>query len=108
MVRRIIGLAVVAAAGGWVAAPRADVPAVIEGVQPAALDQPRISIELRRKAGEKPLVADAAGEKTSEVEAFADTGASGLLLSKNTAEALGVRMVPGVVYADVGVAGSDD
>src|SRR5688500_20072006 len=65
----------------------------IEGVQPASLDQPRVNVLLRRDPAGKPLVttgADAAG-KVFNVEAFLDTGASGFVLSANTAKALGIR-----------------
>src|SRR5687767_8652289 len=90
----------------------------IEGVQPASLDQPRVNVLLRRDPAGKPLVttgADAAG-KVFNVEAFLDTGASGFVLSANTAKALGIRRatvgnVQGadpVVFEDVGVGGTSE
>src|SRR5256885_16599113 len=83
----------------------------IEGVQPAALDQPRVNIHLRRDPRGSPLSAKANGESTINVQAFLDTGASGILLSKTTADALGVKPESAgkddVVFHDVGVGGGD-
>src|SRR5689334_14925493 len=63
----------------------------IEGVQPAALDQPRVNMHLRREPKGKPLsTKKLAGEETINIQAFCDTGASGVMLSKTTADALGV------------------
>lgn len=87
--------------------------AEIEGVQPAALDQPRVHLHLRREAKGKPLMAGEGKETTINIEAFLDTGASGVMLSTKTADALGVRRerVAGkdekVVFHDVGVGGGD-
>ena len=84
----------------------------IEGVQPAALDQPRVNLHLRRDANGQPLVAKKLGQETINVQAFLDTGASGIMLSTTTADALGVkRMGAGdanVVFHDVGVGGTDE
>ena len=89
----------------------------IEGVQPAALDQPRVNVHLRREAKGKPLAgkSDVSGTVTINIQAFLDTGASGIMLSGNTAEALGVKRISAngdgkqkpVVFHDVGVGGSD-
>ncbi len=90
----------------------------IEGVQPAALDQPRINMHLRREIKGKPLSAGGAAkteESTINIQAFLDTGASGILLSGKTASALGVkhRNAKGaksdvaVRFHDVGVGGTD-
>src|SRR2546423_2191968 len=83
----------------------------IEGVQPAALDQPRVHIHLRRQPTGLPLRAKANGEATINIQAFLDTGASGILLSKTTADALGVKPETAgkddVVFRDVGVGGGD-
>lgn len=80
----------------------------IDGVQPAAIDQPRINLVVRRTPGGKPLSTNA----TYNVEAFLDTGASGVVLSANTADQLGVvrqSMAGGqdARFQDVGVGGSD-
>jgi hypothetical protein len=79
----------------------------IDGVQPAALDQPRISMQLRRSSNGPVLNTKVDGEQTADIEAFVDTGASGVLLSGHTAAALGVKPAPNVVYEDVGISGSD-
>ena len=65
-------------------------PVEIDGVQPVALDQPRVNALLRWTADGDPLVASDAGFESFNIQAFFDTGASGVLLSKETAEALGV------------------
>ncbi len=82
-----------------------------DGVQPVSLDQPRVVISLRRQAKGEPLTAKGDDGPSGEVEAFLDTGASGLLLSTNTAKALGVtREMVGrdeVRFDDIGVGGGD-
>ena len=82
--------------------------------QPAALDQPRVHALLRRTATGSPLSVDLGFGPSFNVEVFYDTGASGILLSNNTADLLGVKRArqpepsgPLVVFEDVGVAGSD-
>lgn len=96
----------------WLAAPA--IAEDIEGVQPAALDQPRINLVVRRQAGGPVLMAD--GQTAFNVEAFLDTGASGIMLSPHTAQQLGIHRetatVPGgkggeVRFEDVGVGGGD-
>jgi hypothetical protein len=83
----------------------------IEGVQPAALDQPRVNMCVRRDAKGKPLAANFGIDETSNIQAFLDTGASGVLLSGKTADALGVkRAIHGkadIVFHDIGVAGTE-
>jgi hypothetical protein len=113
----------------------------IEGVLPASMDQPRIYVAIARDAKSKPLAAkggaaggladilgEALGEKkrrpaageaggeeelgTFAVDAFLDTGASGIMLSKPTAEALGIapmktRDGQPVTFYDVGVGGME-
>jgi len=85
----------------------------ISGVQPAALDQPRINALLRRTAGGAPLTADFGTGPVFNIQAFLDTGASGVLLSTDTADFLGVARSrfpspggPLVVFEDVGVGGT--
>src|SRR5204863_7047428 len=85
--------------------------------------QPQINAVIRLPAVgptlNDPLYADfGAGSRAFNVTAFLDTGASGVLLSNNTAGFLGDLYNPGVptatyngktvVYQDVGVAGSDN
>jgi hypothetical protein len=98
-------------------APVATLATDIHGVQPAALDQPRVNAILMPGGGGDPLWADFSGQRAFNIQAFYDTGASGILLSANTAASLGNFGNPGisqqtynsqpVVYEDVGVAGSD-
>jgi hypothetical protein len=79
----------------------------IDGVQPAALDQPRINLVVRRAEGAQPL-AGSSGE--FNVEAFLDTGAGSIDFSPHTAELLGIpREMVGKAEArfeDVGVGGA--
>src|SRR5262245_4087107 len=83
----------------------------IEGVQPAALDQPRIFMCLRRDAQGKVLETKDK-EARSGIEAFLDTGASGVVLSADTCGQLGVvqqktRDGKPIDYEDVGIGGSE-
>jgi predicted aspartyl protease len=86
----------------------------IDGVQPAALDQPRINVLLRRAPNGPPLEVKDAG--FVNIQAFLDTGASGVMLSPKTADSLGVRRAKvksatgnptSIIFHDVGVAGSE-
>ena len=86
----------------------------IDGVQPASLDQPRINMLLRREGKGAPLEVKDAG--FINIQAFLDTGASGVMLSPKTADALGVRRAKAkgksgtpisILFHDVGVSGSD-
>jgi hypothetical protein len=87
----------------------------IVGVQPAALDQPRIFINVYRNTSAAPLSAKVEKESQSAIEAFLDTGASNVALSEATYQALGLKkaMVGSgkgareVEYEDVGVGGSE-
>lgn len=103
----------------------------VQGVLPASMDQPRIYLAVCREATGKPLAAkgeaggDALaallGEKPDQnnppapnfaVEAFLDTGASGTMLAKSTADALGIKAAVAagrpVKFYDVGVAGKEE
>ena len=86
-------------------------PLDLEGVQNAALDIPRAWALLQRSLDTDPLIAsDPFFGDTFNVEVFYDTGASGVLLSKETADALGVNRATHngepILFEDVGVAGS--
>jgi hypothetical protein len=87
-------------------------PIDIEGVYNASLDQPRVYALVRESPTGDPMSAydPMWGVETFTFEAFYDTGASGMLLSKETADALGVtRATHGgepVLFEDVGVGGS--
>jgi hypothetical protein len=88
-------------------------PVDIEGVYNASLDQPRTYALFQRTPDTDPLTATDPlfGIETFTVEAYYDTGASGVLVSKETADALGIRRATyngqPVEFADVGVAGAD-
>jgi hypothetical protein len=87
-------------------------PIDIEGVYNASLDQPRTYAMLQRSPTGDPLTATDPlfGIETFTVEAFYDTGASGVLISQETADALGVDRPTfngeTVYFEDVGVGGS--
>jgi len=79
---------------------------------PAAMDQPRINAYFARTATGTPIVASGLGLDTFNVQAFYDTGASGLLLSNETADFLGIvrdtfNGQP-IIDTDVGVTGTSD
>ena len=63
----------------------------IDGVQPAAIDQPRINLLLRRQPNGPPLTTNASGQSTFNIESFLDTGAGSILISTSTADQLGVQ-----------------
>lgn len=90
----------------------------IEGVHNISLDQPRVNAIVSPAGSIQPYVADIFGVQAFNIQAFYDTGASGVLLSNNTASFLfGELTNPGVplatinnkplIFEDVGVAGSD-
>ncbi|HEY7087138.1 MAG TPA: aspartyl protease family protein [Tepidisphaeraceae bacterium] len=78
----------------------------IEGVQAAALDQPRIYLNLRRDA-KGPVLRTNDQEHLSGIEAFLDTGASGVMLSSDTVKKLGIQSAQNVTFEDVGIGGSE-
>src|SRR2546421_6292827 len=86
----------------------------IDGVQPAALDQPQIHALFRRDLNSDPLMADDGFGNTSfDVQAYLDTGTSGLLLSQETAQGLGISSEVDkngnpVTFSDIGVGGNED
>jgi len=83
----------------------------IDGVQPAAIDQPRVNVAIRRTIHGDPLVTTAAGQASFNVEAFLDTGAGSVLIATNTATNLGMKREaatgnpPEARFNDVGVGG---
>ena len=95
-----VALGALVAPGAWAAE--------ILGVQPAALDQPRINALIQLTPTSDPLEF----EDTFNIQAFFDTGASGILLSTQTAGLLGVQPAQyngqDIIFSDVGVAGTDD
>lgn len=101
----------------------------IEGVETASMDQPRVTLMARRTPNGPPLAAKSdagmadllgldrgAAENVAGFAAFLDTGASGILISKVTADALGVthlrtgraKDAPEIIFHDVGIGGTDE
>lgn len=76
----------------------------IDGVFEVALDLPRILFLLKRDPNEPPL--EYQGEFLLNW-AFLDTGASGILLSRETVTQLEIDIDPNAQYVDVGVGGSE-
>src|SRR4051812_43885977 len=93
----------------FLATARAD---EITGVQPASLDQPRIFMQVRRTSNGPALAVKVDKEQTAAIEAFLDTGASGVVIADSTAKGLNIdsQKTPrgeAVTYEDVGVAGAE-
>ncbi len=82
----------------------------ITGTQDAALSQPMVHGLLQRPGDSQPLTGTDPffGFKSFDITAYLDTGASGVLISSDTATTLGLNIVPGVIFSDVGVAGNDN
>src|SRR5689334_2864093 len=79
----------------------------IEGVQPAAMDQPRVYVNLRSDRNKPPLHTSDK-DRLSGDEAFLDTGASGIMLSADTVQKLGVAREQDTTFQDVGVGGGEE
>ncbi|MFN7132988.1 MAG: retropepsin-like aspartic protease [Myxococcales bacterium] len=106
----VAGLAATLASAGLPAqAQRAAEP--IRGVQAVALDLPRIRLNLSRTPG-GPQLAPIDEDGGRGIDAFLDTGASGVLLPASASDAMKLaraRTATGVdvQFEDVGVAGSE-
>jgi hypothetical protein len=74
----------------------------IDGVFEAALDLPRILFLLKREPNSQPLKYEGNFELNW---AFLDTGASGILLSRETVDYLEIAIEPNAQYADTGIGG---
>ncbi|MBC8481646.1 MAG: hypothetical protein H8D47_03170, partial [Planctomycetes bacterium] len=74
----------------------------IDGVFEAALDLPRIKFLLKREPNGLPLEYEGNFELNW---AFLDTGASGILLSRETADYLEIDIEPDAEYSDIGIGG---
>jgi len=74
----------------------------LDGIFEVALDLPRILFLLKRDPNGEPLKYQGNFELNW---AFLDTGASGILLSKETTDLLEISLEPGAEYADVGIGG---
>jgi len=75
----------------------------IDGTLPFG-DIPYIWALFRRSPGGEPLP----DPEESAVQMFFDSGASGILLSRETREALGIHSEPNANFVDVGVGGEQD
>jgi hypothetical protein len=75
---------------------------VLENVHEAALDLPRIYFLLKREPSGPPLMT---GGHFEVNYAFLDTGASGIVLSRETAGLMGLAVDPKARFADIGVGG---
>lgn len=75
---------------------------ILENVYEAALDLPRIYFLLKREPSGPPLMTKGQFEVNY---AFLDTGASGIVLSRETAGFMGLTIDPGARFADIGVGG---
>lgn len=77
---------------------------VLEGVFEAALDLPRIYFLFQRDPNGDPIEVEGQFELNY---AFLDTGASGLVFSRETIDIMGLSIDPNAQFADIGVAGSE-
>jgi len=77
---------------------------VLRGVYEAAIDLPRILFLLKRQADGPAL---GPGGRFEVNYAFLDTGGSGILLSRETANVLGVAVEPNARFVDVGIGGDE-
>jgi len=75
----------------------------VDGTLPFG-DMPYIYVLFRRSPGGEPIP----NSEESVHYMFFDTGASGILLSRETREALGIYAEPNANYVDVGVGGEQD
>ncbi len=78
----------------------------INFVQAAALDQPRINFALRDQNGNLLNAGPILGNAFALTAPF-DTGASGVLILKDSADLIQIPIQNGVTFSDVGVAGTE-
>ena len=76
----------------------------IDGTFEAAVSLPKIYFLFQREPNGLPLEVDGSFEINY---AFLDTGASGLLISRETAEIMDINTAPGAQFVDTGVAGDE-
>jgi hypothetical protein len=97
-----LGLAIFA----WLATSAAAFGVDVQGVQPIAFDQPRVFGALLPAGGTTPYTGlDIFGDPSFTIQAFLDTGSSGIIIDPRTASALGVPVTLGVSYTDVAIGG---
>jgi hypothetical protein len=77
---------------------------VLRGVSEAAIDLPRVLFMLKRQADGPAL---GPGGRFEVNYAFLDTGGSGILLSRETANLLGVGVEPNARFVDIGIGGDE-
>ncbi len=77
---------------------------VLRGVHEAAIDLPRVLFLLKRQANGPAL---GPGGRFEVNYAFLDTGGSGILLSLETANLLGVGVEPNARFVDIGIGGDE-
>ena len=77
---------------------------VLRGVHEAAIDLPRVLFLLKRQADGPAL---GSGGRLGVNYAFLDTGGSGVLLSRETANLLGVGVEPNARFVDIGIGGDE-
>ena len=95
------------------AIPSPALAVTIEGALTASIDQPQIYAALRLPGETDPIQAsgtDIFGQPvdTFTIQAFFDTGASGVLISHETAEAFALQRLPDITFEDVGVGGAEE
>lgn len=80
----------------------------INGVQPYALDQPRVPALLAPASGGPPLSAysELVGQRVFAIDCFLDTGASRMVISRSDRDVLHVRTT-GQTVEDFGIAGTE-
>lgn len=76
----------------------------IDGTYEASVDLPRILFLLKYSPNDPPIEVEGSFELNY---AFLDTGASGILLSAQTAEIMGIAKDPNAVFIDTGVGGDE-
>ena len=77
---------------------------VLDGVYEAAIDLPRIYFLLTRRPTDPPLRHKGHFELNY---AFLDTGASGIVVSRETVDTMGLRVHSKAKYVDVGIGGEE-
>src|ERR1700722_6022886 len=83
----------------------------IQGVLPAAIDQPQTHLLLRQSPTGSPLIGqDALGDSSYDVQAYLDTGTSTILLSEEVMDSFGLNADSYngqlIQYNDIGIGGS--
>ncbi len=99
-----VALVLMVAAGFTEVCVCAERDLVLRGVYEAAVDLPRILFLLKRDADGPAL---GRGGRFEVNYAFLDTGGSGIMLSRETANLLGVGVEPNARFVDIGIGGDE-